>query len=111
MFRSQARGNADVIFFTKELQDYGGKSVEIHFNTRLHAKILIGKFGAFLGSANVTHSGFNYNDELFVHLTDKEIVNELRIIALNLGERTKDEWWRTSSLDYHPFYEFSRKIG
>ena len=90
IFHSQAKNQHAVLSFIQDLKEYGGQFVEVSYNYRLHAKILVGKFGGFFGSANITHSGFNYNDELFAYLTEERSF-ELSI-AKNLGNES--QWWR-----------------
>lgn len=109
IFHSQAKNQHAVLSFIQDLKEYGGQFVEVSYNYRLHAKILVGKFGGFFGSANITHSGFNYNDELFAYLTEENAVSELRGIAKNLGNES--QWWRKTAERYSPWYEFSRQVG
>jgi len=50
----------------------------IHDCRDLHAKLVVGDDGAFLGSANLTDNGLNRNAELAVHLQDTTEIAELQ---------------------------------
>ena len=48
-----------------------------HHNKSLHAKTIISKSKAMLGSANFTESGIKFNNELSVLIDEKETIEEL----------------------------------
>jgi len=110
LFRESARGHSNVISFIQNIKRYEPNKVNIYYNYRLHAKILLGKLGGFFGSANITHSGFNYNDELFAYTAEKEILDALHIIVTNLAQ-SKEFWWRKKSTAYSILYEYQRQTG
>jgi len=110
ILRRASKGQSDTIAFIQDIKSYGHDRVNIYYNYRLHAKILLGKLGGFIGSANVTHSGFNFNDELLFYMTDKETLKVLRIIASRLAQFEGD-WWKKKSSEYSLSYEYRRQVG
>jgi hypothetical protein len=110
ILRRNALGQSDVIAFVKDLQNYNPNKVNIYYNYRLHAKILLGKTAGFFGSANITHSGFNFNDELFFYVTDQNILNELHTIAVRLAQQHEGEWWKRKSNEYSILREYQRQL-
>ena len=109
IFRGASRGNSNVIAFLQDVYGHGPDRVNIYYNYRLHAKILLGEFGGFFGSANVTHSGFNFNDELLFYVTDKETLETLRDISNRLAQFEGD-WWKKKSEKYSVLYEYRRLV-
>ena len=109
-FRESAKGHSDVISFIQDIKQYEPNKVNIYYNSRLHAKILLGKVGGFFGSANITHSGFNYNDELFVYTAEKEVLDALHLIVTNLAQ-SEEFGWRKKSSDYSILYEYQKQTG
>jgi hypothetical protein len=110
ILRRNALGQSDVIAFIKDVQNYNPDKVNIYYNYRLHAKILLGKTSGFFGSANITHSGFNFNDELFFYVTDQNILNELHNIAVQLAYQRGGEWWKKKSNEYSVLREYQRQL-
>ncbi|MEM2111078.1 MAG: hypothetical protein QXX08_04275 [Candidatus Bathyarchaeia archaeon] len=108
--RTAARGQSDVLAFIQDVKNYSSEQVQIFYNYKLHAKILLGKFGGFFGSANITHSGLNYNDELFAFVNDEESVHELLEIARKLAY-SEDDWWKRKATRYSISYEYKRQLG
>jgi hypothetical protein len=110
ILRRNAVGQSDVIAFIKDVQNYNPDNVNIYYNYRLHAKILLGKTSGFFGSANITHSGFNFNDELFFYVTDQNILNELHKIVVRLAQWREGEWWKKKSNEYSLLQEYQRQL-
>lgn len=110
IFRGFSKGQSRVISFIQDIYGYEPDRVNIYYNYRLHAKILLGKFGGFYGSANVTHSGFNYNDELFSYVTDEKEIEILRRISNTLAQ-SENEWWKKKLNRYSLWYEYRRRVG
>ena|GEM_PF-4704206 len=107
--RKGAAGHRDVLDFLRKLTEYRGSSVRITYNYRLHAKIIAGDTGAFLGSANVTHSGFNFNDEVYLYTAEAPLVDSIRNIARLFA--TAEYWWRKPLQDYSVWPEARRQVG
>jgi len=109
-FRESAKGHSNVISFIQNIKRYAPDKVNIYYNYRLHAKILLGKLGGFFGSANITHRGFNYNDELLAYTAEKEILDALHIIVVKLAQ-SEEFWWRKKSTAYSILYEYQKQAG
>lgn len=74
------------------LEFINANASKIHHQSSLHAKTIISKDCAFLGSANFTESGIKYNNELSVLFTDHDKVLELNDWF--------DSWWLASNKLY-----------
>ena len=109
-FRQNSKGYSDVLTFIYDLINFKPKNVDVYFNYRLHAKIILGKYGGFIGSANITNRGLNFNDEIFLYITDEELLEELRKICSYLA-RSENEWWKKRVDEYPAEYEYVRQIG
>jgi hypothetical protein len=68
----------DTVEFALRLHEHGA---EVHFLSALHAKLLWTPLHAFFGSANFTHGGFNWNDELVAEVTDPGVHAKLGAAA------------------------------
>lgn len=108
--REKAKGRSNVVSFVKDLQQYAPLQVKIYYNERLHAKMIIGKHGGLFGSANLTHSGFNENDEVFAYETDPEILTRMRHVAWRLSHSKKLNW-KGPADNYSAYKQFKRIIG
>ena len=108
--REKAKGRSNVVSFVKDLQRYAPSQVKIYYNERLHAKMIIGKYAGLFGSANLTHSGFNENDELFAYETDPEILTRMRDVAWRLSHSKKLDW-KGPADNYSAYKQFKRIIG
>lgn len=65
----------------------GAPNLGLYFNARLHAKLLVTPVGALVGSANMTRSGMNSNDELMLEVNDSDSLNDLRTAAGQMASR------------------------
>ena len=90
--KRRAIGQGGVINFVQELKQYTPEQVRIYYNTRLHAKMVLGKYGGFIGSANITHSGLNFNDELFAYVTDQYLLQRLHYMASRFARAEGYPW-------------------
>ena len=89
--------------------------VDIHFNDKLHAKVIITPNSVLLGSANMSYSGVLVSDELMVRVTNKEDVEKLQLKCNNF--KLQDFAYTYNEYDYvnkvkfmdrnHVFDEFS----
>ena len=65
---ANATAHAETVDFAMRVASLPGASV--HFNERLHAKLLVTPAAALVGSSNFTTSGMRYNDELTMLVSD-----------------------------------------
>ena len=79
--KNKAIGRTDVIELVQSIRNYAPDQVQVSYNDRIHAKLLIGKYGAVFGSSNLTFSGLNFNDELVAYYTDPEILQQLHSLT------------------------------
>ena len=79
--------NKPMIDFLATLKKKYGERVEIIYNERLHAKIYLGRQFAIVGSANITNSGFQYNDEICVVGSDDEFTSTLKGFVMSIIDR------------------------
>jgi len=79
--------NKPMIDFLATLKKKYGERVEIIFNERLHAKIYLGEQIAMVGSANITNSGFQYNDEVCVVGCNDEFTSDLKGFVTSIIDR------------------------
>lgn len=106
-FRSMQ--HLDMFEFLKNLQNApGSEHLELVYNESLHAKIIVGKFGGFFGSANITYSGLNKNDELFAYITDESDLYQLKEGARSFSEKSKEKYGVSSSDKYSPISAFTK---
>jgi hypothetical protein len=90
-----------VLRFLKDLKQYRSELVHYYYNERLHAKIILGKTGAFYGSANITQSGLNYNEELASFTNDPDKMQDLHRVIQNLVYQPKTFWkWPEERYSY-----------
>ena len=50
----------------RDIKEYREENVDIYYNDKLHAKILLGRFGAYIGSSNITYSPILQPPSLFL---------------------------------------------
>jgi len=79
--------NKPMVDFLATLKKKYGERVEIIYNERLHAKIYLGEQIAMVGSANITNSGFQYNDEVCVVGCNDEFTSDLKGFVTSIIDR------------------------
>lgn len=108
--RHSCIGFSNVLTFIDDLVNFSPENIEVFFNYRLHAKIILGKYGGFIGSANLTHSGLNYNDEIMAYISDEKTIEKLREMCSNLALSPVD-WWKKRADEYSVRREYERQLG
>jgi hypothetical protein len=76
--------HAEMVSLLYGLADLG---INVHVLDRLHAKLLWTPAGAMLGSANFTHGGVAWNEELMVEVSDPDELADLRAVAAGFAAR------------------------
>ena len=101
----------DMLEFLRKMQiSSNDKLFEVVYNEKLHAKMVIGSFGGFFGSANITPSGLNSNDEFYVYVQGEEEILKLRKSANSFTEWIKGKTGLHPSNKYPAKYAFGLKI-
>lgn len=88
---SKVLGNQTMLKFIGQLKKKYQEKIDIIYNSRLHAKIYLGKYLGILGSSNMTHYGFNYSDEVCLLFNDEVVLQELRTFIDELSNRYHSE--------------------
>lgn len=96
-------------FLKNLLHAPGSEHLELVYNESLHAKIVVGKYGGFFGSANITYSGLNKNDELFAYITEESDLTILKEGAHSFSLKTNGKYGVYSSLKYSVISAFTKK--
>ncbi|WP_048145895.1 phospholipase D-like domain-containing protein [Methanoplanus limicola] len=128
--REKAKGKSYVISFIRKIEQNAPPEakINIYYNERLHAKIILGKNAALFGSANLTHSGFNWNDELLSYETNPVILDRMLKVAGKLSnseykdnkknnndnsseEKNNGNIWKLASDKYSAKEKFEQIIG
>jgi hypothetical protein len=104
-----AIGKSNVIAYVQDFKQYAPDKVRIFYNQKIHAKLLLGKFGGFFGSANITYSGLNTNDELWSYVTDNEILQQLHYHASRFAH-ADGYGWKMSAEKYSIQYAMEKLI-
>jgi hypothetical protein len=104
-----AIGRSDVIAYVQDFKQYAPGQVRIYYNQKIHAKLLLGKYGGFFGSANITHSGLNSNDELWAYVSDSEILQQLHYHASRFAH-AEGYGWKMSAEKYSIQYAMEKLI-
>jgi hypothetical protein len=104
-----AIGRSDVIAYVQSFKQYAPEQVRIFYNQKLHAKLLIGKYGGFFGSANITYSGLNTNDELWTYVSDPAILQQLHYHASRFAH-AEGYGWKMSAEKYSIQYAMEKLI-
>lgn len=83
---TDATSHRDTIRFVRSVA--GERNITVHFNPRLHGKILVTPAGALAGSANLTWSGMNSNDEVMLEVSEPDEIEQLHKVAEEMASRT-----------------------
>lgn len=110
--RRKAIGRIDVVELLFGIKSYRPEKVNVTYNSKIHAKVILGKNGAFFGSANLTQNGFNNNDELFAFVTDPATLEDLCISVYRLAnvQKTDNGRWKFEQDQYSIEQALQREI-
>jgi hypothetical protein len=106
---ANAIGRSDVIAYVQSFKQYAPDQVRVYYNQKLHAKLLLGKFGGFFGSSNITYSGLNTNDELWSYVSDPEMLQQLHYHASRFAH-AEGYGWKMSAERYSIQYAMEKLI-
>ena len=84
---SKALVNQTMLEFIAELKKTYKEKIKIIYNSKLHAKIYLGKNLGILGSANMTHYGFKISDEVCLFFNDPDVIRSLKDFISQLSIR------------------------
>ena len=90
----------DMLKFVHQLERENSEHFKLVYNQNLHAKIIVGTFGGFFGSANVTKNGFENNDELYAYIWDEKEVGKLRESAARFAKKMEGKYGIHSATQY-----------
>lgn len=82
---SSAVSQRGTIEFARTLRRHA--NISVRFNPRLHAKIVTTPAAALVGSANLTWSGMNSNDEIMVQVDEPSAIAQLGAMARAMSLR------------------------